>query len=334
MRALITVAIIVFLAALLYVVYSPVPEPVATRSESVNEQPVAVDEPEQIDPTGSAEKVAAPGPAVTPDEQAAAPEVPEIQIEPGANFLETMSSLGIKNIEERLASWYKSRGYAFSDQTGTYLLEQPYEEYDDETLRAFAENGDIWAQQFLAERLARSLPAEALELYQQAAASGSINAMQQMVQLYNRLDLMRADAPHLEDTHRQQLYAIKDSGNSAKEMAYAWAVAAELAGGDPFMGNQRVGSMSDRLDAEGRERACEMAESLYDQMVNERTTRNLGDFDRQPPPFMLGNLESLSTPTCTNLRGRTGLDYSGCKDVNAVISGQSNPLVICNPDVE
>ncbi|NNF16197.1 MAG: hypothetical protein HKN70_05585 [Gammaproteobacteria bacterium] len=334
MRPVIALLVVALVAAAIVVFYQNEPEPDKGSVVQEPESPVAM----TPDPPPAAPIVAQTMPA--PEDPLPAPEdsdgapVREIEIEPGANFMETMSRLGLDNIEERLAEWYKGRGYAFSDQTGTYLLEQPYQEYDDATLRAFADNGDIWAQQFLAERLAKTRPAEALELYQKAAASGSVNAMQQIVKLYSRIDVMRADGPNLDDTHRQQLFAIKDSGNSAKEMSYAWAVAAELAGGDPFLSNQRAGALSDRLDDDGRQRACEMAESLYDQMVNARTERNLGDFDRQPPPFMLGTIESLSGSSCDNLAGRSGLDYSRCENVRAVIAGEPNQLVICNPDQE
>ncbi|MEO1576095.1 MAG: hypothetical protein AAFU65_14215, partial [Pseudomonadota bacterium] len=150
--------------------------PVAAPAAPAAPTPTPV-EPVSAPPEDTAEPVAAAPAVVAGDEDDG---VLRIDLTNNANFFALFDELGIDDVEGKLATWGLSRGYPQLDDQGNPMLDQPYEQYDDAALKAFAEGDDMWAQQFLAERLAKDNPKEAIEWYKRAAENGSVHAMTQM----------------------------------------------------------------------------------------------------------------------------------------------------------
>ncbi len=250
-----------------------------------------------------------------------------IVIGKGQNLFTAFAELGLTDIEGSMSKWSIKKGFPVTDASGNYLTEQPYQQYDTETLRAFAENNDMWAQQILAERLEKTNPAEAVDWYRKAASNGSLHAMNRLSMLYQRIGHGRADAPNVSDEYKEQIYALRDSDNSPEEMSFAWSVASGLAGGDPTAASAAGQRMARRFDEPARERACQLAQGLYDDMTNSRTQAGLGDFDRTPPPFILGLSQD---PVCPEFADRQTVDTSSCEQVDIVSNGMTSSIMVCS----
>lgn len=158
-------------------------------------------------------------------------------------------------------------------------LEQPYDQYDDETLLQLARNGDMWAQQIFADRIAATRPAEAIQWYQRAAAQGSASAAVNIAAIYNgsRTDfLSQAD---ITDTDlMEQTLSLHDSTDSPRYLAAAWVGVSNLMARRSLSGDS-LGEYGASLGSEQFAQACGMAEQLLDQF--EQDARDAG---REPPP--------------------------------------------------
>ncbi|MEM7083409.1 MAG: hypothetical protein AAF465_11810 [Pseudomonadota bacterium] len=273
-----------------------------------------------------AEVVAEVEPLVDTDEEAGPRRI--IVDDPG-NFFGLMETIGLDNMEQRFSNWSLEHGYPFSDQTGVLLLEQPYNQYDDETLRAFAENEDMWAQQFLAKRLERTRPAEAIDWYRKAAINGSLYAMDQLTALYGRLGRARADGRNTDGEYKEQLLAVRDSVESTDEMSFAWSMASVMAGGDPGRNRIMLDTLGRNFDDDQQQRACDMASSLYSDLAGQRQSRGLEDFSRQPPPLMMGTFSDISALPCGGGAAVPHIDTTSCEEVVMVMGGTENELVVC-----
>ncbi len=301
--------------------------------------------PDATEPAGTVESVAAVEPQVaeTTDgenqsEPMTEPEPSEpeedtgprrIVVENQADFFSIMAELGLDDMEQRFSKWSLEHGYPFSDQTGVLLLEQPYDQYDDDTLRAFAENEDMWAQQFLAQRLEKTRPAEAIDWYRKAAINGSLYAMDQLTALYGKLSRARADGPNSDAIYKEQLIAVRDSAGSSQEMGFAWSMASVMAGGDPARNKLTMDAMSRTFDDEQMQRACDMATSLYSDISGERQNRGMPDFSRSPPPLMMGTMSQASALPCGGESSTPHLNVSQCEEVVMVLGGSESELVVC-----
>ncbi len=246
-----------------------------------------------------------------------------------SDFFSIMGELGLDEMEQRFSKWSLEHGYPFSDQTGVLLLEQPYDQYDDDTLRAFAENEDMWAQQFLAQRLENTRPAEAIDWYRKAAINGSLFAMDQLTALYGKLARARADGPNTDATYKEQLLAVRDSTGASQEMGFAWSMASVMAGGDPGRNKLTMDAMSRSFDDEQVQRACDLASSLYSDISSQRQNRGLPDYSRSPPPLMMGTISQASDLPCGGESSTPYMDVSGCEEVVMVLGGSESEMVVC-----
>lgn len=252
-----------------------------------------------------------------------------IEVASQSDFFTLMEEIGLDNMEERFSKWSLEHGYPFSDQTGVLLLEQPYDQYDDDTLRAFAEGEDMWAQQFLAKRLERTRPAEAIDWYRKAAINGSLYAMDQLTALYTKLDRSRANGPNTDAEYKEQLLAIKDSVGSSQEMGFAWSMASVMAGGDPGRSRLALDALSRNFDEDQQQRACDMASSLYSDISSQRQNRGMTDFSRSPPPLMMGRLDDAASLPCGGPSAVPHVDTSSCEELVMVLAGTENEIVVC-----
>ena len=233
----------------------------------------------------------------------------------------------VRDLDGKLSRWAAARGYPQLDEQGNPLLDQPYNQYDDDTLRAFADNGDMWAQQILAERLAESRPAEAAELYRQAAINGSVHAMTEMARLYRNLARSRRDTDLGGDTAAlEQTYALRDGPESLEVTAYAWAVAAEQAGWDPLRGGMVATYVAAQLNDEQRQSACDYGQALFAGLQSARSERGMGDYDRRPPPVVFD----------PGVTGGTGCDsgapsyLEACREVHIRVNGNVSRVWTCD----
>lgn len=320
------IAIALFIAALILLVWSQLgSEPAAPPPAA----PVAVETPEELTPARDDEEQRAPVTDASPEDSQTGDEPRRVVVNSQSDFFTIMAELGLDNLEQRFSEWSLAHGYPFSDQTGVLLLEQPYDQYDDDTLRAFAENEDMWAQQFLAQRLEKTRPAEAIDWYRKAAINGSLYAMDQLTALYGRLGRARADGPDSDEIYKQQLLAVRDSVQSTQEMGFAWSMASVMAGGDPGRNRLSLEAMSRTFDDEQMQSACDMATSLYSDISTQRQNRGLDDFSRSPPPLMMGRLSEASSLPCGGETAVPFLDVSSCEEVVIDMAGSENEMVVC-----
>jgi hypothetical protein len=251
----------------------------------------------------------------------------DLQINSESDLLAAMSSLGIDDLDERMTRWAVSRGYPEFDQSGNYLLDQPYQQYDEATLRGLADADDMWAQQILAQQIAADRPQEAIEWYKRAAANGSIYAMQEVARLYHRMSnqLQAQD----DEVEAAQDSAAKDKTPS-EVTAYAWLAAAERSGWDATRGASLIPLIGRKLSQEQVTQACDMAEKLRAQMGAERSSRGLQPFDRTPPPIVYSG-EQMGASTQCHVDESTAFDLSGCNQADVHTGATSMRVWVCNP---
>lgn len=157
-------------------------------------------------------------------------------------------------------------------------LEQPYLQYDDETLLQLAQNGDMWAQQIFAERIETTRPAEAIQWYQWAAAQGSASAAVNIAAIYNSARTDFLNQANLTDTNLlEQTLALHDSTASPRYLAAAWIGVSNLMARRSLSGDS-LGEFGASLGSEQFVQACGMAEQLLGQF--EQDAR---DASREPP---------------------------------------------------
>lgn len=271
---------------------------------------------------------AAPMPAATTPAEGDAP----MQVDVGQGFdLDLlMREVGLDNFMSDYARWATSRGYPQPDDAGNLMLPQPYDQYDEDTLKALADTGDMWAQQFLADKLARKRPADAIELYRQAAISGSVYAMSEMSQLYKRIANKNADAQFKDnDTALEQVYALRDSPADPDVTAYAWAAVAESSGWDPMSGSVTAHVASRNLSDEQIEEACELSRALRDDMLQTRTQRSIELPPVTPPPLIVSGGQQGNMGTRCAEDQPPPWDMSGCREVALNSGDQTNTIWVC-----
>lgn len=254
--------------------------------------------------------------------------VKRINLTGNASFFELFEQLGIEDYESQLGAWGVSRGYAQLDEQGNPILDQPYAQYDDETLRAFADGDDMWAQQFLADRLKDSNPAEALEWYRKAAVNGSVHAMTQMARLYRDLAYSKSNKSAgrgLLDQSNPVNPAV-NTGSSPAIEGYAWAAVAERAGWDPMRGGMTAGFVGAKLSDKQKEAACAMAGDLFSGLVNDREQRGLGDYAAQPPPIVF-DPGAMGGSVCPDSEAPNYREQ--CQEIEVTVGGEVSRMWTC-----
>jgi hypothetical protein len=255
----------------------------------------------------------------------------DLQINSEADLLAAMNSLGISDLDDRMTRWAISRGYPEFDQSGNYLRDQPYQQYDEATLRGLAEADDMWAQQILAQNIASDRPEEALEWYRKAAANGSVYAMQQMAQLYHRMSTqLRGEAVTAKSGQAGDDAPASTSTPASPEVtAYAWLVAAERSGWDATRGASLIPLIGRKLSPEQVGEACTMADSFREQMGSERSSRGLQPFARNPPPIVYSAEEMGASTQCHADESKT-FDLSGCREAEVHTGNMSTRVWVCS----
>jgi hypothetical protein len=298
--------------------------PVAGADSGAASAPAADDAPPRA---GRSEPAARPARARA-TESGDAPLSLEINSE--AELIAAMRSLGIEDLDQRMTRWAIAHGYPEFDQAGNYLLDQPYQQYDEQTLRGLAEADDMWAQQILAQQIADDRPAEALELYRRAAVNGSVYAMQEMARLYHRMSNQLRDLSASSDAGAlEQEYAVRDA-STPEVSAYAWLAAAEQSGWDATRGASLIPLLGRRLSPEQVTEACALAQTLRTQIDTERSSRGLQPYDRTPPPIVYP-AEEIGAATECGAEDAQPFDMSGCREADVKTGATSTRVWVCAP---
>lgn len=296
-----------------------------------DERPVAPVAPVVATPAPAAQPEPATEPApveapqiVVQNPDAADDDVLRIDLSNNASFFALFDELGIDDVEGRLGKWGMARGYPQLDDQGNPLLDQPYEQYDDDTLRAFADGEDMWAQQILAKRIAQKNPEEALEWYRKAAVNGSVNAMTEMARLYR--DMAFSGKSGADKAKLNDAYGGANASDSLAVTGYAWTAVAELAGWDPLRGGMTAGFVGAKLTEAQKEEACDLATSLYSGLNGERDDRGLGEYNQRPPPVVFDPGTVGGTGCAQDSVPRY---QSECREVQVSVNGQISRLWTC-----
>lgn len=307
---------IVAFGALLWWRAQPVVAPAAvmvTAPPAVDERPqlpvTKLSPPVAQDPTGTPGRSSEDEPLTLTDEASAKAMVYEL----------------FMRLEGPMRVWAESRGLARKDANGVMILDQPYQQYDDATLAALADNGDMWAQQILAERIKKSRPAEAIELYREAAANGSVFAMLQLAELAGTVGALSPDFKFEgEDAGGIQLdqyYSLRDSVTPPTTTAYAWKAVAEMAGIPGFMGFTAT-----RLDEAEIASACDLAGSIYSDLLARRAAAGLGPYPSDPPPAWFDPTSFQQTSGCEHPEA-VNFDFSPCREIRYSEPGEEQVAV-------
>jgi hypothetical protein len=251
----------------------------------------------------------------------------QLEINSEADLLEAMKTLGISDLDDRMTRWALSRGYPEFDQSGNYLLDQPYQQYDEGTLRGLAEADDMWAQQILAQTIANDRPDEALEWYRKAAANGSVYAMQQMAQLYHRRSTQLGGDDASENAQQDGARAAAEA-TPPEVTAYAWLAAAERSGWDATRGASLIPLIGRRLSPEQVSEACAMAETLRVELGSDRASRGLQPLARNPPPIVY-SAEEMGASTQCHADESKAFDLSGCREADIHTGNTSTRVWVC-----
>ena len=252
----------------------------------------------------------------------------DLQINSEADLLAAMNTLGISDLDDRMTRWALSRGYPEFDQSGNYLLDQPYQQYDEDTLRGLAEADDMWAQQILAQNIAGDRPEEALEWYRKAAANGSVYAMQQMAQLYHRMSTRLAGNGLTAQTEQADGDSAAPQAVSPEVTAYAWLVAAERSGWDATRGASLIPLIGRKLSPEQVSEACSMADTLRAELGSERSGRGLQPPARNPPPIVY-SAEEMGASTQCHADESKAFDLSECRQADLHTGDTSTRVWVC-----
>lgn len=283
------------------------PQPVEVRAVRQAPAPVVVQQP-------------TPNLAILDDNEMAAVAPPPGDIDPDTphvladhELMDALAEFGFGNLESLWREWARKRGYPVVDASGARYYDQPYDQYDNLTLEGLADNGDMWAAQILAQRIARDNPAEAIELYRQAAVQGSVYAMNEMAALYNRIADKRREVEFKSgDLALEQVYAMRDAPVSPEVSGYAWTAVAAMAGSEPMFGDMNASQLERRMSDEQVEEACSLAQGIYDDLLNQRAARSLGDYDRSPPPMVYADAAEKSR---CGLDIASSMNLDGCREM-------------------
>jgi hypothetical protein len=258
-------------------------------------------------------------------------DIPEFQVDSRDAFYEMLAALGLDNAQEAMAQWSKDHGYASIDMTGQLQRDQPYDRYDEATLGQLSADGDMWATQELAARLSRERPAEAVELYQRAAAQGSLYAMDELARLYRMAGSEAVARSRVFEAARPQIEAIRASGADPNATAYAWLVAAEMASGDPSRTAATARQLARQLEPEQIEQACAMAPSLLESLDTMRANEGIAAPGSQIPPMVIAPGGLTEASECYDPAVGVA-QFEGCREARFTSGAMTNTVWVCDHD--
>jgi hypothetical protein len=334
MRTILITSLITLMLVFTYLVYAPEPE---DKPDTEVAKPVEPDKPAVTTP----EHIPVPLPRVPVSSSGNSGDLftgDDVSIDVGQiddfdQAVEKLDAIGMDAISTHTRKWREQRGYAPQDGQGNLLLEKPHNNLDDDELRLQAENGDMWAQQIYADRIAPDRPADALDMYRMAAQNGSLHAMKQVEKLYAKLAGAHAEPLVAGDTYTQQRADLLAGPDTPEQAGTAWAIVAQMAGADPSKNAALKSRLEQNFSADGQARVCLLAETIYSNLLQARTNNNLGNFDRSAPPLMSGSVYELSRLPCSDIYPGLpdkGPDFSACNEIKLIENRETQLFTACN----
>ncbi len=252
-------------------------------------------------------------------------EIPEFLVGSETEALDMLAALGIDDslFQEQLTRWGVQYGVSIGWQQDVQnFLDQPYGQYDDTTLKGLSDDGSMWAQQILGGRWFSSRPAEAQELFRQAAARGSLQAAASLANLYRAVAERSEDSLDIDAGTLEQIYALNDGPESPKLLSYAWSVVEEKMWQAPV--TPRVQLSPDEVT-----QACALADSLFQDLQSIRTSNRLDPMSISNPPMFLPQLLGKDGSGCFD--SEQARDVSNCRGARIKSSrdGNSQPIWFC-----
>lgn len=187
-------------------------------------------------------------------------------------------------------AWYAERGMHTS-MTNTAGPDQPYQQYDDQTLLGLAGSGDMWAQQILGDRWINNRPAEAVELFQRAAEQGSVQAMARLSRLYDSLASLNDPIQLFDSAGVDQAQLILDATPDLQLESARWLGAAEIMSGGMWIGPDQgefLGSTPEsvRTSADRQDEICERSLQTYQDLRDARIAAGGAPIPITAPPWI------------------------------------------------
>lgn len=190
--------------------------------------------------------------------------------------------------------WLEERGYP----PGYRLLtpgtpeNELIAQADDAELLILAGNGDLDAMHELAERSLRDRqdPLEALAWYDRAIVNGSLYAMLRTADLITTLTDPALSGFVSEPAWTAAVDELNSQGPAPAERALGWALAAVTMGGYALLDAAnagRIATLSQSLDAAGRDRACEIAQDYVLDAAASRRAKGNAVFAIELPAFAI-----------------------------------------------
>lgn len=291
---LLFVVLVVSLTAAIFLLFrdSAAPGPGAADSRVMDLEPPAAA------PAGAASA----GPAASDDD------FPVFSVETNEAYAAMLAALDTST--EDIEAWARSQGFppaTYTNVRGEPLALQ-YGTLAEERLLELAEDGDLWAMQFLAARIGPAMPLVAVDWYRQAVALGSAHAAYKLGLFYREVARWLA----INDDEREAVLEIARREQPLAYSALAWLMIAEYEAGLP-PGAISAGLSSFQARDEGIDAACERAATLLGEIHAQREIDGI-ELPARKPPLAIGLPPEQIVGYCpTDVFPRA--DYSGCEPV-------------------
>lgn len=237
--------------------------------------------------------------------------IPEFRIESEQEYQLALDALGTSNDE--IEAWARSRGFPPATYTSSpgMPLERNYRTERDGRLLELAEEGDFWAMQILAARIAPEMPLEAIDWYRKAVVKGSAFAAFKLGGLYQ--EIARWAVVNQDD--RDEVLEIVQREDPLAYSALAWLLIAEYEAGLP------PGAMSATLAGfqapeEGILNCCSRAATFLAELRAEREALGITVAAHKPPLAIELPPEETAGYCPPDVFPRA--DFSGCETIRLV----------------
>ena len=253
-------------------------------------------------------------------------------------FVSLLFSKGVNGVQELgiTAKWYQARGFLGADPLlGITADDAPlvyYESLDDATLDGLRQAGDLGATQILASRRALTDPFEAIDLYTDAAALGSVFAYLQLASLHDTLSAVPLN--NLSE-NREMYLRLARTRRTASVKSFAYAMAALRDGGPPLADPNVVtwvNRLFNRIPERQRADACAESEKIILESGSRRRAAGQSPLNADPPPVFLSVPDLAKQLPC----GDEGFGYYSMLDLGACRSetvqdgdGLARELFLC-----
>jgi hypothetical protein len=237
--------------------------------------------------------------------------IPEFRIESEEEYQLALDALGTSNDE--IEAWARSRGFPPATYTSSpgMPLERNYRTERDARLLELAEEGDVWAMQILAARIAPEMPLEAIDWYRKAVIQGSAFAAFKLGGLYQEI----ARWAMINQDDREEVLEIVQREDPLAYSSLAWLLIAEYEAGLP------PGAMSATLAGfqspdDAILNSCSRAATILAEIHAQREALGITVIGHKPPLAIELPPEETAGYCPPDVFPRA--DFSGCETIRLV----------------